>query len=337
MTVAIIGCGLIGRKRAQAVRELGHQITACCDIMRDRSEAMAREFGEPDCYIGTDRSYFGLESHYDGRRADVVIVCTPHDLLHYVGRLAAEQGSHVFLEKPGARRAEELDPLVKAAAANNVLVRVGYNLRFHPGVRQALEWLPQIGHLLYIKGYYGHGGRPGYEKEWRMNRWQSGGGVGMDLMSHLLDLTRVFVPELSYGGNLKGQMYWDSSVEDNLWLTPFGNCVIAQLHASWTEWGHNRFCYEIYGRKGKIQIDGLGGSYGTEIATLFSDPPGFPLVRSVEYLGPDDSWKLEMEGFLAHCDGAKRYGANLSDAQAVLRILGAAGCCLPKDATPDTV
>ena len=44
---------------------------------------------------------------------------------------------------------------------------------------------------------------------------------------------------------------------------------MAWLHASWTEW-KNLFAFEIMGRDGKLTIDGLGGSYGTERLTLAS-------------------------------------------------------------------
>jgi hypothetical protein len=42
----------------------------------------------------------------------------------------------------------------------------------------------------------------------------------------------------------------------------------AWLHATWTEW-KNLFSLEIYGRNGKLEINGLGGSYGVESLTFY--------------------------------------------------------------------
>ena len=56
---------------------------------------------------------------------------------------------------------------------------------------------------------------------------------------------------------------------------------IANLHASWTEW-KNQFHFEIVGEKGKILIEGLGGSYGKEKLTLFKMKPemGVPEIKN---------------------------------------------------------
>ena len=61
--------------------------------------------------------------------------------------------------------------------------------------------------------------------------------------------------------------FWDMPVEDNVCVgltTEMG--LMAWLHVSCSEW-KNLFCFEIYGRHGKLQIDGLGGTYGVERLT----------------------------------------------------------------------
>jgi hypothetical protein len=70
--------------------------------------------------------------------------------------------------------------------------------------------------------------------------------------------------------------------------------AMAWLHASWTEW-KNLFSFEIMGRDGKLQIDGLGGSYGVERLTFYRMTPamGPPETTSWEYPFPDRSWHDE--------------------------------------------
>ena len=76
-----------------------------------------------------------------------------------------------------------------------------------------------------------------------------------------------------------------------------GKCI--DLFRCWlTEW-KNLFSFEIFGKLGKIEINGLGGSYGVEKVTLYKMLPemGPPKVESWEYLTPDDSWSEEMVHF----------------------------------------
>ena len=89
-------------------------------------------------------------------------------------------------------------------------------------------------------------------------------------------------------------------VEDNAFLTlKTDSGKIAHLHASWTEW-KNLFSFEIIGEKGKLQIDGLGGSYGTERLTFHKMKPemGPPETKIWEWPGNDLSWKKEWMYFI---------------------------------------
>src|SRR5262249_41652433 len=98
---------------------------------------------------------------------------------------------------------------------------------------------------------------------------------------------------------------------------------VAWLHASCTEW-KNLFCFEIFGRHGKLQIDGLGGSYGVERLSYYKMLPqmGPPETTIWEYPGEDRSWHDEFDHF-ARCiaDGAEPSGT-LEDALAALEVVG---------------
>jgi predicted dehydrogenase len=113
-------------------------------------------------------------------------------------------------------------------------------------------------------------------------------------------------------------------VEDNGFLalrTPQGQT--AWLHASCTEW-KNLFSFEIYGRGGKLQIDGLGGSYGVERLSYYHMRPemGPPETTTWEYPGEDLSWRAEF----AHLHDCVARGATpcgtLEDALAALEVVG---------------
>src|SRR5215831_15997687 len=159
MRAAIIGCGLIGRKRSQALS--GCRLAVCCDTLGDRAEALAKTVG--GAVALTD--WQAAVTHPD---VDIVLVAATHDMLAPIACAAAAAGKHVLMEKPGARRAAELDPVRAAASRTGARVRVGFNHRCHRAFRKAREIFDAgvLGKTMFVRGRYGHGGRPGYDTEW---------------------------------------------------------------------------------------------------------------------------------------------------------------------------
>ena len=288
MKLGIIGCGLIGMKRAAADKELS--VVAAADLVRDRAEGLCSRFGGVPTTAWKDV----LASD-----ADIVVIATTHDQLALLALEAVKAGKHVLLEKPGARCAAELEPVARVATEQGLKVKVGFNHRFHPSLLKARQIVDagKLGPLMFVRGRYGHGGRLGYDKEWRFNAAISGGGELLDQGSHLNDLSRWFLGEFSYCHGVLPRYYWNGTVEDNCFMTLYtvaGQC--AHLHATWTEW-KNMFSFEITGRDGKLAIDGLGGSYGTEQLAFYKMLPemGPPETTIWQYPFPDTSWAREMK------------------------------------------
>jgi predicted dehydrogenase len=176
---------------------------------------------------------------------------------------------------------------------------------------------------MYVRARYGHGGRPGYEREWRARPEVSGGGELLDQGVHLIDLARWFAGDLALVAGHVGTFFWDTPVEDNgfvLLRAPAGQ--VAWLHASWTEW-KNLFSFEVFGRQGKLQVDGLGGSYGPERLTHYRMGPemGPPEATGWEYPGDDPSWADEYAAFVEATLGRATANATLEDAAAALAIV----------------
>jgi predicted dehydrogenase len=142
---------------------------------------------------------------------------------------------------------------------------------------------------------------------------------------HLIDLSRWYMGDFP---NVQGQIatyFWDMPVEDNVFLllqTAAGQT--AQLHATWTEW-KNLFSLEIYGKYGKIDISGLGRSYGVEKLTYYQMAPDLlpPSKVEFEYPGEDLSWELEFAAFLTDIREGRDPEPGVRDAQAALRIVEA--------------
>jgi predicted dehydrogenase len=83
------------------------------------------------------------------------------------------------------------------------------------------------------------------------------------------------------------------------------------------------FCLEVYGKYGKLQIDGLGGSYGVEKLSFYKMLPemGPPETTVWEYPGEDRSWELEFRDFVESIEKNKPLNGSLNDAYQALKIV----------------
>ncbi len=315
MKVGIVGCGLIGGKRAAAL-EGEDKLVATYDLVLDRARALAAKHKAEACA--------SLEELV--AKSDVVVVATTNDQLAPVAMVAVKADKHAVVEKPAARSAAELEPLARAAQERGVVVKVGFNHRFHPAAQKAREILTAggAGDVMFIRGRYGHGGRIGYDKEWRADPAKSGGGELIDQGVHLVDLARFFFDaELVDVQGRVETYFWDMPVDDNAFLTlATAKRQVAHLQVSCTEW-KNMFSLEIYARHAKLHWEGLGGSYGPERLYHYMMRPemGPPDAVIYEYAPADRSWALEWADFARALKNKTRPCGDVQDALATLRIV----------------
>ena len=316
LRAAIVGCGFIGQRRARAMP--GAQLVACADVDLPRATALANS-------VAGCRAFGDWRDMLSEVDCDIVVVATLHDSLAEITKAAIAAGRHVLVEKPAARFAAELEPVLAAAAGKGVLVKVGFNHRYHAALRKARELVDAgaLGELMFVRGRYGHGGRLGYDREWRADPKRSGGGELIDQGVHLIDLARWFLGDFVTVQGIADTFYWDMPVDDNgFLLLRTADGKIAFLHVSCTEW-KNMFSFEIYGKHGKLDINGLGGSYGVERLTFYRMLPqmGPPETTVWEYPMADDSWAIEFAEFVDDIRNKRAPAAGLTDAVAALRVV----------------
>ncbi len=151
-------------------------------------------------------------------------------------------------------------------------------------------------------------------------------GELLDQGVHLIDLSRWFLGDFKEVSGHVGTFFWDMAVEDNGFMclkTSDGPAPqVAWLHVSCSEW-KNLFSFEVFGRYGKLQIDGLGGSYGVERLTYYKMQPemGPPPTFAWEYPGEDRSWTAEFEYFEKCLAEGQLPEGNLYDAHQAMQIV----------------
>lgn len=315
----LIGAGLIGQRRASCISSLD-KLIAVHDINLENSEQVAR--------ANNSKVVQDYREILNNPEINAVCVATPHDSLARIGTEVLNSGKHLLLEKPGAIHLSELMSLKELSAFTSKSLRVGYNHRYHPSIMKLKQILTTTDHggVIYLRARYGHGGRLGYEKEWRMNKSISGGGELIDQGSHLIDLSNFLVGNSNLLFADLSTFFWASEVEDNAFLLLENNFgVKSYLHASCTEW-KNLFSIEVYCRKSKFEIAGLGGSYGVEKLTEFLMPPemGPPKIIEHNFEGADVSWALETKDFINEILTGEPISTNIDDAVATFSIIESA-------------
>jgi predicted dehydrogenase len=289
----------------------------------DPSELALKSFAE-QCQTGY-RVAHSSDSVFSDATIDAVIVATPHSMLAEHAISTVQSGKHCLVEKPGGIRRSEIQSLVGVANRVGTTVRVGFNHRFHPSITLVKRLLEEgtMGQLMHVRGVYGHGGRRGYEREWRADRSISGGGELVDQGSHLIDLVHHLfgVSRLEYSS--LHTSFWKMEVEDNAFLAlRLRDNALAWLHASWTEW-KNLFRLEMSFEFARIDINGLGRSYGTEQLTLHKMSPdmGPPETSIWSFPEPDHSWSFELQDFYRAVKGEPDNCATLEDALATWGVV----------------
>ncbi len=314
--IGILGCGAIGRKRASAISDRA-TIVGCADIDLQRAENLALKHNSK-----AYRNWQDLVGRVD---VDAVFISTLHDSLVEISLGAIRAGKHVLVEKPASRNAAELTQVAEALRYTSLKYRVGFNHRYHRALLKAKSIVDTgaLGNLMFIRGRYGHGGRVGYEKEWRAEPLLSGGGELRDQGPHLIDLSRWFLGDFVEVRGEARNYYWNMRVDDNAFIhLKTIDEKTAFLHVSCTEW-KNTFSLEIYGTNGKIEVSGLGGSYGTERVTWFNmlSEMGPPETICWEYPMADNSWRMETEAFFDDIEFDRQPSAGMPDALACQTII----------------
>lgn len=322
LRVGIAGCGLIGGRRA--AEAASHGITALAkvaDANFDRAKELAHRFGaEP---VTDWRNLVNDPS------LDIIVVSTPNAYLAPIAIAALESGKHVMVEKPPGRNLAEARRIARAArASGGKLLKVGFNHRYHPALARAYQLLEAgaIGEPFNARARYGHGGRPGYEKEWRGNPELAGGGELTDQGIHLADLINwmIGMPERAFC-LLQTAIWPIAPLEDNAFaLLNFAGGRVASFHTSWTQW-KNLFSLEIFGTEGALCVEGLGGSYGSQRLVHHRRKPegGAPDLIEESFDGPDHSWAAEWRDFVGAIKGEGSCMGSADDGVAAMAIIDA--------------
>lgn len=187
LKVGIIGCGGIanGKHMPSLLKAEQAEMVAFCDIVLEKAEAAAKEFGGENASVYTN--YVEL---LQDKSIDVIHVCTPNISHAEISIAAMEAGKHVMCEKPMAKTTAEAKSMIEAAERTGKKLTIGYQNRF----RKDSDYLHQVcengelGDIYYAKA---KAIRRRAVPTWGvfLDEEAQGGGPLIDIGTHALDLT----------------------------------------------------------------------------------------------------------------------------------------------------
>lgn len=185
--IGIIGCGGIanGKHMPSLAKVKDAEMVAFCDIIPERAEKAAKQFGTPDAKVYTDYKELLKDASID-----VVHVCTPNRSHSFITVDALEAGKHVMCEKPMAINSAEAKKMLDAAKRTGKKLTIGYQNRFRDDSlylkKEATDGT--FGDIYYAKVT---AIRRRAVPTWGvfLNEYEQGGGPLIDIGTHALDLT----------------------------------------------------------------------------------------------------------------------------------------------------
>lgn len=193
MKLGIAGCGWIAEKaHIPAFQQIdGLVIYSVFDLVEDKAVSLSSKYNIPKTYNNYDE--------FLASGIDAVIIATPNFTHAEYSVKALGKGIHVLCEKPVAISVEEIQKVKSEAKKSGCYYMPGFVNRFRYDISKIRECIlnKEIGEIVSVNcGWLRRSGipRPG---TWFTNKKNSGGGVLIDLGSHMIDISTMFLGNAS--------------------------------------------------------------------------------------------------------------------------------------------
>jgi predicted dehydrogenase len=315
LNVAMIGGGFMGKAHALAYAAMPMffwpapaipRRKAIVDVTADLAETARERFG-------FDEASADWKAVVGRKDIDIVDIVTPNDSHAEIAIAAARAGKHIICEKPLARTGAEAKTMLDAVEAAGVTHMVAFNYRRTPAVALARKYIEdgRIGKILSFRGTYlqDWSADPNGPLSWRFQKKIAGSGAVGDIGTHVIDLARYLVGEIS-AVNAVVKTYVESrpvqasgfdqlaasdksgkgprapvDVDDEmLTLVRFEGGATGSIEATRNAYGRNNFItFEIHGDKGSIAFN---YERMDELEVMFADDPADARGFRTVYTGP---------------------------------------------------
>jgi len=202
INVGILGYKFMGKAHSNAYRKLPMFFDTAAPInmqvMCGRDAEWVRQSADKFGWAHTETDWETFVARPD---VDVVDITAPSNFHKDVAIAAAENGKHIFCEKPLALTTAGAREMLAAAEKNHVKHQIGFNYRFAPAVLLAKKLIDEgkLGKIYHFRGSYLQDFivDPNFPLIWRLDKSVAGSGSHGDLGAHVIDLARFLVGDFA--------------------------------------------------------------------------------------------------------------------------------------------
>jgi predicted dehydrogenase len=311
VNVGQAGLGHWGKNLVRNFDELANLTWIC-----DSDEARRAQFG---ARYPNARVTASFEEMLADDELQAVVIATPVPTHHPLAKQALEAGKHVFVEKPPAMRAAEMEELVALAEERGLVLMPGHLLLYHPGV-QKLKELVDSGELGDVLCVYGNRQNLGIIRTNENALWSLG--------VHDLSVILYLIDEQPSQATANGNAFLNAGVEDVVFCyLQFPSGKIAHMHLSWLD-PHKMRKLTVVGRDKMAVFDDMELE---QKITVYDKAPEEPTgtygewrTRTGDVFSPkipnDEPLKLECRHFLGLVENGWD-GREMRDGLGVVRAL----------------
>jgi predicted dehydrogenase len=304
--IGVVGLNYWGPNLVRNFNDLA-ELTWLCDLDEQHLNSLAARY--PDA-----RATTSFDDLLADDELDAVVIATPVPTHYALAKQALEAGKHVFVEKPPAMRAAEMDELVTLAADKDLVLMPGHLLLYHPGVLKLKELIAagELGDVLCV---YGNRVNLGIVRSNENALW-SLGVHDLSVILYLLDEDPDFV-------TAQGSASIHPGVEDVVFcFLRFPSGKIAHMHLSWLD-PHKMRKMTVVGREKMVVFDDMEPERKVTVyekragaaGELYSGDISIPKISTHEPL------RLECTYFLELIDGQHDRSQVARDGARVVRAL----------------
>lgn len=351
--IGLVGSGFMGRAHAFAFNAVAQifdlPLKPELMVLADQNEALAAEAARR---LGFARSVSDWRLLVEDPAVDVVSITTPNHLHKPIALAALAAGKAVYCEKPLAASLEDAREMADAARASGRVTLVGFNYLKNPIVGLAHEIVAsgEIGEVVSFRGIHAEDYMTDPQAAHSFRTAPQGGGVLMDLGSHIVSLARHLLGPIEEVAALNGTVHTSRpspagerrvEVEDHgHFLARFANGAIGSIAASWVTAGRKmQLEFEIVGTRGSIafsqerfnelhlyttgQKPGRDG-FKTILAGPDTPPYGLFCPAPGHQLGFNDLKTIEAAALVNAVAGGESAGPDFREAYEIQRVVAAA-------------
>jgi predicted dehydrogenase len=217
--IAQVGLGQWGKNLARNFAELA-ELVWLCDIDAECRAEVAQRY--PAARVSAS-----LDDVLADETVEAVVIATPVPTHYELARRALEAGKHVFVEKPPAMRAAEMEDLCDVAEERRRVLMPGHLLLYHPGVRKLKEIVDsgELGDVLYV-----------YGNRQNLGTFRTNENALWSLGVHDLSVLLFLIDEEPSDVRAHGSAFLNSGVEDVVFCyLRFPSGKMAHMHLSWLD------------------------------------------------------------------------------------------------------